>query len=47
MSYSSKTPMLESRKQKVGKVIKTLLKKNRKSGKLLSNFSKYKLNRYT
>lgn len=32
MSYSSKTPMLESRKQKVGKVIKTLLKKTERVG---------------
>lgn len=33
MSYSSKTPMLESRKQKVGKVIKTLLEKTQRVGK--------------
>ena len=30
MKYSSKTPMLESRKQKVFKVIKTLLEKTQK-----------------
>lgn len=33
MSYSSKTPMLESRKLKVGKVIKTLLEKTQRVGK--------------
>ena len=33
MSYSSKTPMLESRKQKVGKVIKTLLEKTKRIGR--------------
>ena len=32
MRYSSKTPMLESRKQKVGKVIKTLLEKTQRVG---------------
>ena len=33
MKYSSKTPMLGNRKQKVGKVIKSLLEKNQKVGK--------------
>ena len=32
MRYSSKTPMLESRKQKIGKVIKTLLEKTQMVG---------------
>ena len=30
MKYSSKTPMLENRKQKVGKVIKSLLEEKKK-----------------
>ena len=33
MKYSSKTPMLGNRRQKVGKVIKSLLEKNQKVGK--------------
>lgn len=33
MRYSSKTPMLESRKQKKGKVIKTLLEKTQRVGR--------------
>ena len=33
MSYSSKTPMLESRKQKIGEVIKTLLEKTQRVGR--------------
>ena len=33
MKYSSKTPMLESRKQKISKVVKTLLEKTQRVGK--------------
>ena len=33
MRYSSKTPMLESRNQKVGKVIKNILEKTQRVGK--------------
>ena len=33
MKYSSKTPMLKSRKQKVGKVVKTLLEKTQRVGR--------------
>lgn len=42
MKYSSKTPMLKSRKQQDEKVIKSYLDKNKKNWKLLSNFYKIK-----
>ena len=49
MSYSSKTPMLESRKQKVGKVIKTILEKSQRVGKYyqaLVNLSIYDIHNF-
>ena len=40
MKYSSKTPMLGNRKQKVGKVIKSLLEERQKVGKYTQHFVK-------
>ena len=40
MKYSSKTPMLGNRKQKVGKVIKSLLQEREKVGKYTQHFVK-------
>ena len=43
MRYSSKTPMLESRKQKIGKVIKTLLEKTQSVGRYYQTLVNIKL----
>ena len=40
IKYSSKTPMLENKKQKVGKVIRSLLEERKKVGRYTQHFVK-------
>ena len=40
VKYSSKTPMLENKKQKVGKVIRSLLEERKKVGRYTQHFVK-------